>query len=200
CPKNPGLGAGAGEIKKKKSSQAPKGVSVGPKMAFKPTQEYRLVLKKHTANSSGNKKKCVDSTNMVSDSNPFEVLNLVDNEVEMGTNGGTSNLDKKGLIHVDPPILVDEAGNPLKKIEYPSDYDSEDEVASVDNDMARSLASKRTGFGTQSMLEQWRDSYGDDDYDEDPYDDDMYESQDLSEEIQTICNNLDIRVRGRKKQ
>ncbi|GJZ81807.1 hypothetical protein Tco_0646801 [Tanacetum coccineum] len=41
--------------------------------------------------------------------------------------------------------------------------------------MARSLASERVGFGTQSLLEQWRDSYGNGDYDEDPYDDDMYE-------------------------
>ncbi|GJZ14285.1 retrotransposon protein, putative, ty1-copia subclass [Tanacetum coccineum] len=172
CPKNPGLGAGAGEIKKKKSSQAPKGVLVGPKMAFKPTQEYRHVLKKHTANSSGNKKKGVDSTNMVSDSNPFEVLNSVENDMEMCTNGGRKF---ENLIIDGQAILVDEASNPLKKIEYPSDHDSEDEVASVDNDMARSLASKRTGFGTQSLLEQWRDSHGDDDYDEDPYDDDMYE-------------------------
>nr|GEX25883.1 retrovirus-related Pol polyprotein from transposon TNT 1-94 [Tanacetum cinerariifolium] len=56
-------------------------------------------------------------------------------------------------------IPVDEDGNPLKKVEYPGDYDSEDEVASADNDMARSMASERVGFGTQSLLEQWRDSY-----------------------------------------
>nr|GEY39000.1 ankyrin repeat family protein [Tanacetum cinerariifolium] len=42
--------------------------------------------------------------------------------------------------------------------------------------------------------------YGNSDYDEDPYDDDMYESQDLSQEIQAICDNLDIRVRGRKNK
>ncbi|GJX96856.1 hypothetical protein Tco_0352654 [Tanacetum coccineum] len=64
-------------------------------------------------------------------------------------------------------ILVDETGNPLKNVECPGDYDSEDEVASVDNDMARSMASERVGFGTQSLLEQWRDSYGNGDYDED---------------------------------
>nr|GEU34579.1 hypothetical protein [Tanacetum cinerariifolium] len=48
---------------------------------------------------------------------------------------------------------------------------TEDEVASVDNDMARSLASKRVGFGHY-----------------------------LPQEIQTICDNLDIRVRGCKKK
>ncbi|GJS86280.1 hypothetical protein Tco_0752821 [Tanacetum coccineum] len=44
------------------------------------------------------------------------------------------------------------------------------------------------------------DSYGNGDYDEDPYDDDMYEGQDLPQVIQAVCNNLDIRVRGRKKK
>ncbi|GJZ72536.1 RNA-directed DNA polymerase, eukaryota, reverse transcriptase zinc-binding domain protein [Tanacetum coccineum] len=231
CPKNPGLGAGASEKKNpKKTSQAPKGFQVGLKMAFKPNQEYRPVTKKHTANSSGNKKKGVDSTSKVSDSNPFEVLNPVDNDVEMGTNGGTSNSDKNeaksrgssfwnvknsststtpvmdkigkfaNLVIDGQTILMDEAGTPLKKVECPGDHDSDDEVASVDNDMARDLASERTRFGTQSLLEQWRDSYGDGDYDEDPYDDDMYEVQDLSKEIQTICDKLDIQVRGRKKQ
>ncbi|GKG29793.1 hypothetical protein Tco_0419691, partial [Tanacetum coccineum] len=41
---------------------------------------------------------------------------------------------------------------------------------------------------------------GNGDYEEDPYDDDMYESQDLTQELQAICDNLDIRVRGRKKK
>nr|GFC01629.1 hypothetical protein [Tanacetum cinerariifolium] len=39
--------------------------------------------------------------------------------------------------------LVDEADNPLKKVEFLDDYDSEDEVASVDNDMAHSMASEK---------------------------------------------------------
>nr|GEU56025.1 zinc knuckle CX2CX4HX4C [Tanacetum cinerariifolium] len=68
----------------------------------------------------------------------------------------------------------------------------EDEVASVDNDMARSMASERVGFGTQNLLEQWRDSYGNGDYDDDLYDDDIYEV--LPQELQAICDNLDIRL------
>ncbi|GJX84688.1 hypothetical protein Tco_0335462 [Tanacetum coccineum] len=71
------------------------------------------------------------------------------------------------------------SGSSLKNVEYPSDYDSEDEVTSVDNDMARSMASERVGFVTQSLLKLWRDSYGNGNYDEDPYDDDMYEGHDL---------------------
>ncbi|GKC37491.1 hypothetical protein Tco_1049875 [Tanacetum coccineum] len=96
-------------------------------------------------------------------------------------------------------ILVDKDGNPLKKVEFLGEDDSKDEVALVANDIARSMAYER-GFGTQSLLEQWRDSYGNGDYDDDPYDDDMYKGQDLSHELQSIGDNLDIRVRGRKKK
>nr|GEU57257.1 hypothetical protein [Tanacetum cinerariifolium] len=89
---------------------------------------------------------------------------------------------------------------PTIEVEFADDYDSEDDVALVGNDMAHSMASERVGFGTQSLLEQWRDSYGNGDYDDDPYDDDMYEGQDLPQELQAICDNLDIRVRGRNKE
>ncbi|GJQ93443.1 hypothetical protein Tco_0004582 [Tanacetum coccineum] len=197
-------------------------------MGFKPKQVYQPVSNKATANTSANKKKNMDPPKEVT--NPFEVLTSVENDQELGKMWGASNLANKAtnsngssfwnaesgspsttptiekinkfeyLVIDGQAILADEAGNPLKNVEYPGDHDSEDEVAPVDNDMARDLAFERTGFGTQSLLEQWRDSYANGDYDEDPYDDDMYEGQDLSEEIQTICDKLDIRVRGRKKQ
>ncbi|GJZ40723.1 retrotransposon protein, putative, ty1-copia subclass [Tanacetum coccineum] len=153
-------------------------------VGFKPHKEYRPIPKKPTASPSGNKKKGVAHTNEVSNSNPFYGLNSVDNDVELSTNEGTTNLvnnganssgssfmnvknsstintpiiDKIGrfedLLIDGQVILVDEAGYPLKKVECPGDYDSKDEVASVDNDMARSLASERVGFSTQSLLEQ----------------------------------------------
>nr|GEV56213.1 hypothetical protein [Tanacetum cinerariifolium] len=161
----------------KKPSQTSRGVLVGPKMGFKPQKEYRPVPKKPTSSSSDNKKKGVVPTIEVSNYNSFEVLNSLDNDVELGVNGGTTNLE---LLTSGKVTLVDEAGNPLKKVEYPNDYDSEDDVVSVDNDMARSMALERVGFGTQSLLEQCRDPYGNGDFDENPYDDDMYEGYDLS--------------------
>ncbi|GKC49825.1 hypothetical protein Tco_1072570 [Tanacetum coccineum] len=45
--------------------------------------------------SNGNKKKGVEPTIEVSNSNPFDVLNLDDNDVEFGTNGRTTNLVNK---------------------------------------------------------------------------------------------------------
>ncbi|GJX95815.1 retrovirus-related pol polyprotein LINE-1, partial [Tanacetum coccineum] len=111
------------------------------------------------ASSSANKKKGVEPTIEVSNSNLFKVLNLVDNDVDTGT---TLIIDKirkfEDLLSSGQAILVDDARNPLKKVKFLGDYDSKDEVASVDNDMARSLASERVGFGIQSLLEQWRDS------------------------------------------
>nr|GEX97561.1 hypothetical protein [Tanacetum cinerariifolium] len=191
----------------------------------------KKTLKKPSQTSlANNKKKGVEPTIKVSNSNPFDVLNLVDNDVMFGTNQGITNLvnnratssgssfmnagnsssgtthiiDKirkfKELLTSGKVILVDKAGNPLKKVEFLGEYDSEDEVALVDNDMDRSLASGRVGFSTQSLLEQWRDLYSNGDYDDDPYDDDMYEGQDLSQELHAICDNLDIQVRGRKKK
>nr|GEX14470.1 hypothetical protein [Tanacetum cinerariifolium] len=127
---------------------------VGLKVGFKTHKEYRHVPKKAIANSSGNKKKGVEPINVVSHSNSFDVLNTVDNDMELGTNERTSNSD----------------GNPLKKVEYSGDHDSEDEVASVDNDMARSMAFKNGWL--------W------------------HSKQDLPEELQTICDSLDIRVHG----
>ncbi|GJX82519.1 hypothetical protein Tco_0332000, partial [Tanacetum coccineum] len=132
----------------------------------------RLVPKKATANSSGNKNKGLEPTNEVSNSNLFDVLTTVDNDMELGTNGGTLNssnkwansggssfwnvknsstnttpiIDKTGkyesLIIDGQSIIMDKDGNPLK----------------------------RKGLAL-----------------------------DLLEVLQTICDNLDIRVRGRRK-
>ncbi|GJV18316.1 hypothetical protein Tco_1367336 [Tanacetum coccineum] len=172
----------------------------------------------------------VEPTKEVNNSNPFDVLNSVINDEELGTIGGTSNLASNGatssgtlfwnvetsnisttpivdkirnlekLIIEGKGTLIDDDSKPLKKVNYPEDHDSEDEVCSVDNDMARSMDTEPVGFGTKSLLEQWMDSYGNGDYDEDPYDDDMYEGQDLPDKLQDICDNLDIRVRGRRKK
>nr|GEW04233.1 hypothetical protein [Tanacetum cinerariifolium] len=87
------------------------------------------------------------------------------------------NLLERGSIRVIFVLSMSEnlRGVRVARLNYPDDHDSEDEVESVDNDMARSLASKRVGFGINSLLEQRRGTYENVDYDYDPYDDDMYE-------------------------
>ncbi|GKC58256.1 hypothetical protein Tco_1085854 [Tanacetum coccineum] len=80
----------------KKPSQAPRGVSVGPTVGFKPVKQvYRHVSKKNNVNTSGNKKKDVEPIKEASNSNPFDVLHSVENGVDLGTNDGGLNLASK---------------------------------------------------------------------------------------------------------
>nr|GEW17675.1 hypothetical protein [Tanacetum cinerariifolium] len=143
----------------KKPSQAPRGVSVGPKkdVDAEPTIE-------------------------VSNSNPFDVLNSIKNYVDLVTNAETSNMasnkaksgrssswnvkvssittmpifdkiDEYEKLIIDGKVsLVDDEGKPLKKIAYSDDHDSEDDVELVHNDMAHFMASERVGFGTNILF------------------------------------------------
>ncbi|GKB36707.1 hypothetical protein Tco_0881649 [Tanacetum coccineum] len=131
------------------------------------------VSSKPTANTSGNKKNNMEPTKKISNSNPSDVLNSIKNDIDLGTNRGTSNLvskepDSSGSSFWNVEItLMDDEGELLKKVDYPNDHDKEDEVASVDNDMAcsiASIASEKVCFGTNSLLEQWRDIYEIDDF------------------------------------
>ncbi|GJT42581.1 hypothetical protein Tco_0951296 [Tanacetum coccineum] len=195
------------------------------KWEVQPTKQvYRQVSKKKNVSTNGNKKKDVGPTNEVSKTNSFDVLNSVENDVDLGTNGGTSNLtnkkanssgsslwnaessststtpivekiDKmKRLIIDGTATLVDDEGIPLTKVDSSGDHDNDDEVASVDNDMANFFVSKDVSYGTNSLFEQWKGSYGNGEYDYDPYDDDMYEGHDIPDKIQDICDNLNIKV------
>ncbi|GJX26933.1 hypothetical protein Tco_0233229 [Tanacetum coccineum] len=113
----------------KSPSQAPRGIPVGPKVGFKPVKQvYIHVSKKNNANTSGKTKKDAESAKEVSYPNLFDVLNSVEIDVDLDTNEGTSNLA--------------------------SDHDSEDEVKPDDNEMSSFLASKKVGYGTNSLLEQ----------------------------------------------
>ncbi|GJR87573.1 cytokinin dehydrogenase 3-like protein [Tanacetum coccineum] len=123
----------------------------------------------------------------VSNLNPFDVLNSVDNDEEFGTNKRTTNLVNNGVTSSRSSFMnVDNSSSGtvpiIEKIGKFKDLLISRQAILVNKD------------------EQWRDSYGTGDYDDDPYDDNMYEGQDLSHELQAICDNLDIRVRGRKKK
>ncbi|GJY20408.1 gag-pol polyprotein [Tanacetum coccineum] len=176
--------------KMKKPSQAPRGVLVGPKVGFKPVKQvYRHVSKKNNVNTSGNKKKDMEPTIENVESSSTSTTPIVE------------KIDKIERLIIDGNVtLVNDEGKPLAHVDSSGDHDSEDEVASVDNEMVNFLASKKVGYGTNSLLEQWKETYENDDYDFDPYDDDMYEGQDNPDKIQAICDNLNIKVRGRKKK
>ncbi|GJZ33198.1 hypothetical protein Tco_0578634 [Tanacetum coccineum] len=187
---------GSGETKNlKKTSQTPKGIPVGQKIGFKPTKQvYQPVSKKSIADISENKKNNVDPTKKPRDnSSGYSFWNV--NSSSPSTTLIIEKIDKIEKLIIDGKVtLVDDEGKPLEKVDYLGNYDSEDEVASVDNEMA-SFFAKKDGYGTQSLLEQWKESYKNDDSEYDPYDYDMYESQEILEKLQAFCDNLDIRVR-----
>ncbi|GKC65388.1 zinc finger, CCHC-type containing protein [Tanacetum coccineum] len=136
CPKN--IGAGATKTLKK-TSQTPKGILVGQKMGFKPKQVFQPVSKKSTANTRG-KMNNPESTKEVSNSNPFEVLTSVDNDVDLGK-----------------LRFVDDDGNSFVPMGIMKS-DSEVEVVFDETANLRISTSGKDGsdkgYGTNSLLEQ----------------------------------------------
>ncbi|GKD47129.1 retrotransposon protein, putative, ty1-copia subclass, partial [Tanacetum coccineum] len=174
CPKN----IGSDVVKNLKNhSQAPRGVSVGSMKNVEPKKE-------------------------ISNSNPFDLLNSVENDADLGTNGGTSKLASKEANSSGYSFwnVGSSSTSTTPIVDYSGDHDSEDEVELVDNEMPSFLASKRVDYGTNSLLGQCRDTYENVDYDYDPYDDDMHEGREIPDNIQSICDKLDIKVQGRKKK
>ncbi|GKC45112.1 cytokinin dehydrogenase 3-like protein, partial [Tanacetum coccineum] len=204
CPKNTGVGE---KKTVKKPSQTSRGVPVGPKIGFKPQKEYRPVLKKSTASSSGNKKKGVEPTIKVGNLNPLDVLNSVDNDGEFGTNSSNTPIGEK-INKIEQQIckgklrLLDNDGNPLVPTGIMKS-DSEVEVVFDETTNLRISTSGKVGsdkgYGTNSLMEQCRDSYPDND-DYDLYDDDMYENHDMSEHLQSICDDLDITFTAKSEE
>ncbi|GKC38176.1 hypothetical protein Tco_1050560 [Tanacetum coccineum] len=97
CPKK----SGAGVTKNlKKTSQTPKGIPVGQKMGFKLKQVFQPISKRATTNTCEKKMNNSESTKEVNKSNPFEVLTSVDNDVDLGTNGGISYSADMGTSNV----------------------------------------------------------------------------------------------------
>ncbi|GJU38687.1 hypothetical protein Tco_1191644 [Tanacetum coccineum] len=164
CPKNIGS-----DLAKnlKNPSQATKGVLVGPNVGFKQVKQvYIPVSRKSNVSTSGNKKKDAVSRKEVSNSKPFDALNSVRNDVELGTNEGSSNSAVRMKLNLWT----------MKSASF--------------------LASNPSGvgYGTNRVLEQWWDTYGNVDYNYDPYDDDMYEGHEIPIIIQSICDKLDIKI------
>ncbi|GKB03785.1 hypothetical protein Tco_0831928 [Tanacetum coccineum] len=95
----------------------------------------------------------------------FQPTKQVYRQVSKKNNVSTSGNKKKNM---EPT----KEGKPLTRVDPLGDHDSEDEVASVENDMANS-GLKDVGYGTNTLLKQWKDSYGDGEYGYDIYNDDI---------------------------
>ncbi|GKB19337.1 beta-caryophyllene synthase, partial [Tanacetum coccineum] len=171
------------EYEWKPPRQATRRVSVGPKISFKSTKQiYIPVYNKNGSSSSGKKKQAKMSRQKVSNSNPFDALNLIENDDDLER----QIIDGKLM-------FVDNDGNPLVPMR---NVDSKSEMKLMFKETVNLMASTSfkggsdRGCGTNRLLEQWRETKQDDDYD--PYDDDLYESHDMYDHLQAICDDLDI--------
>ncbi|GKB62411.1 nucleotide-diphospho-sugar transferase, partial [Tanacetum coccineum] len=118
---------------------------------------------KPNASSSGNKKKGVEPTIEVSNSNPFEVLNSVDNDVEFSTNRGTTNLVNNKATSSGPSFMnIDNDWEfAFNTLIVPTDIVESDSEVEVIFDETANLRIPTSGedgsdkgYGTNSLLEQ----------------------------------------------
>ncbi|GJT80281.1 hypothetical protein Tco_1054623 [Tanacetum coccineum] len=131
---------------------------------------------------SSKKKQAKVTRQEVSNSNPFDALNSVENDDDLGTNGENSKLSEAFGSPTTTPLT--------KRINNPEIQMLDWKLVLVDDD-GKPLKSLNTGsgsgYGTKSLLEQWRETTVDDDYD--PHDDDVYEGHDISENLQDVCHD-----------
>ncbi|GJU73276.1 hypothetical protein Tco_1264681, partial [Tanacetum coccineum] len=81
--------------------QAARSVLVGPNVSFKSTKPiYRPVSNKNGASTNGKKKQVEVSRQEVINTNPFDALNSIKNDDDLGMNGGNSKSDGKGLLNL----------------------------------------------------------------------------------------------------
>ncbi|GJS18526.1 ribonuclease H-like domain, reverse transcriptase, RNA-dependent DNA polymerase [Tanacetum coccineum] len=131
------------------------------------------------ASASGKKKQSGLSRQEVSNSNPFDALNTIENNDDPGTNGEDSKLAEKGgqfITRTHPTNF-----GLLKKFDYPVNTDSDSEVVEMFNETAGFMASTSSkvennfssgsGVGSKSMYEQRRETYVEYPYDVDDFDD-----------------------------
>ncbi|GKC83605.1 hypothetical protein Tco_1139322, partial [Tanacetum coccineum] len=164
----------------KNPRQAVRGVQVGPKVGFKPTKQvYKPVSNKNSVSTSGKKKQAKE----------------LDERIVIPTH-------LMDLIQLKMMMTWVRMGRIQSRLGRGQNSDSE--VEEVVNEHALFVAStdlksvNDNGHGNDSLLKQWREVKRDDDYD--CYDDDMYESHDTYQNLQGICDDFDITVRGWKKK
>ncbi|GKC36340.1 hypothetical protein Tco_1048724 [Tanacetum coccineum] len=142
-------------------------------------------LKNIRAGEKKTMKKPSQTSRGVLNSNPFDVLNLIDNDVEFGINGGTTNLVNNGATT---------SGSSSMNIDNDGEFASDTPIVSTD--IMESDSEVEVVFDETANLKISTS----DNNDYDPYDDDMYENHDLSEHLQSICDDFDITVRDRKNK
>nr|GEU84852.1 hypothetical protein [Tanacetum cinerariifolium] len=157
--------------------QANRGVSVSPNVSFKYTKQiHRCVSNKNDASSSGEKKQAEVARQVVSYSNPFDALNLIENDDDLGMNEGNSISARKGV--ASSSISTTPIAKRIDKIERRM---IKGKLLFVDDD-EKPLQKVVSMVNTYSVIEmEEKKTKRDDDYD--PYDDDLYDSHDMFDNL-----------------
>nr|GEX15743.1 hypothetical protein [Tanacetum cinerariifolium] len=169
------------EVKKKKSGDNNEGtknfkpVSVKPKTIYHPKVNQPTEEASPKMAPSGDKKKVsttCDSSKKIGKTNALSLdFNVW---CERGREKSTYLVENINVFEqqllAGKCLLLDDKGKPLKMIDYTGDHDSENEVEPVDNEMESFLVSKPSTL------------------------DDMYEGQEIPDNIQSICDNLNIKI------
>ncbi|GJZ40903.1 hypothetical protein Tco_0587789 [Tanacetum coccineum] len=136
------------------------------------------VFNKNGASTSGKKKQAEVSRQEVNNSNPFDALNSIENDDNLGTNGRNSKSAGNGSLNVthgsssNTPII--------------------DKIDKLERQILHVLKVEVTDV--MVIIACWNN---DEDYD--LCDDNLHESHDMSD-LQSICDDFDITIRGRKRK
>nr|GEV35405.1 hypothetical protein [Tanacetum cinerariifolium] len=202
CTNNTGVG-------EKKTVKKPSQTSQGVLKCVKPTVEVsnsNLFDVLNSVDNDGEVGTNEGTNNLVNNEATLSESSFmnIDNDGDFSSNTLIGAKIKKieRQIGEDKLRMLDNDGNPLVPTGIVESH-SEVEVVFDETANLRIPTSGKDGsdkgYGTNSLLEQWRDFYLDND-DYDSYDDDIYENHDLFEHMQSICDDLDIMVHDRKKK
>nr|GEU37869.1 hypothetical protein [Tanacetum cinerariifolium] len=150
----------------------------------------KKIVKKPSQTSRG-VPKAVEPTIEVSNSNPYDVLNLVDNDVEFGTNGGTTNLVNNGATS---------SGSSFMNTDYDGEFASNTHIGEKIDKIKRQIYEGKLRLLDNDGNPLVPTGIVESESEVEVYDDDMYENHELSDHLQSICDDLDITVRSRKKK
>ncbi|GJX72295.1 hypothetical protein Tco_0309466, partial [Tanacetum coccineum] len=134
------------------------GTNVGSKVQFTPQKPiWQAVFKMNSASSSGTKKNSEVSIKVTSSNNPFNALNTIENDDELGSNRGSSNSETKSTLPSSSKVVS-------KKVDDVVNEDNDNNVEEVYDEIATYMActgfnvnkaSKNgSGRGNKSLYEQ----------------------------------------------
>ncbi|GJY55068.1 reverse transcriptase domain-containing protein [Tanacetum coccineum] len=144
----------------------------------------------------------------VSDSNPFDALNTIENDDELDTNVGNSMLVEKGAnfdvvsyAQWTSSEALDDDRHPIENVDDPINADGDSEVDEMLNKTTGFMASMSSkvnkngsGVRNKSLYEQWKETDN-----EHPYDDDDFDNFGLTNAQMKFANSFDIDLRGQHK-